>query len=637
MCGIAGWLGPLANSEDYSIRVAKALNHRGPDAQGVQRWKEATLIHTRLSIIDLSPAGEQPIANEDKTVWTIFNGEIYNHKDLRRKLEAKGHKFVGSSDAEIFPHLYEEFGMAFLEKLHGMFAIAIFDVRTRTLTLARDRFGIKPLFYAPGNKRLGFASEITALRQLPDIDDRIDRQAISDFTALLYIPAPETFLVGVCALRPGEILEAHLDGHEMQWKTRFFHKWAISPDPSLSLSQATDRAEALLAAATSRQLESDVPLGSLLSGGIDSSLVSAGAQRMLEDGLRTFNVRFPENKYDETWAALAVAKHIGSQHQVLTMDRGVGTWEKITTLLRHAGQPFADTSIFAVSAVCRLMRKHVTVALSGDGGDEGFGGYNFYWQLARIVSFQKAPSFFWKNVAKLLWPLSNLGIVRGSFPDRMKFLADADETAIIQSMFCWLSDEEHRNLFYEEDHLLPVKRLFDPQWEYHLPSGASRLERISARATEVNVRLTLPNDFLFKVDIASMKEGLEVRVPMLDEDLFAFALSLPHHLKVKGRNCKRVLRAIAERQLPINVAEKPKQGFGIPVDTWVNSDFKARLREELLGSGSKLSEFYRPGVYRPLVEAFCEGRPFHGLSRQGLYQRVIMFLSLHLAFDRQTH
>lgn len=636
MCGIAGWMGSMMNSEEHALKLGRFLSHRGPDAQGIQVWPDVTFVHTRLSVIDLSPAGKQPISNENGMVWSIFNGEIYNHQELRESLEARGHKFLGRSDAEIFPHLYEEFGLCFLEHLRGMFAIAIYDVRARRLTLARDRFGIKPLFYAPGNKRLVFASEIRALRQMPGVDDRIDVQALSDFTALLYIPAPETFFLGIRALQPGEILEAYFDEHEIKWETSFFYKWTISPDPTLSLGKAIDQANGLLDAATSRQLESDVPLGSLLSGGIDSSLISAAAQKVLGDRLRTFNVQFPDELYDETWAALAVAKHIGSNHQVLKMESGVGTWEQIIALLQHVGQPFADTSIFAANAVCQLMRKQVTVALSGDGGDEGFGGYNFYWQLERILSFQQIPSLFWKTFATFLFPLVHLGVMQRSFPHRMKFLADADDIAVIQSLFCWLSEEEHRSLIRDK-RLLPVRRFFMPQWDHRLPSNSTRLEKISALATEVNVRLTLPNDFLFKVDMASMKEGLEIRVPMLDEELFAFGLSLPHSLKIEGRNCKKVLRGVAKRRLPFNVAQKPKMGFSIPIDKWVDSHFKVQLKEVLLSSASSLPEFLNPEVYVPMVEAFCGDRGLGNISRQGLYQRIIMLLALHLALDQNIH
>lgn len=635
MCGIAGWLGSLPESENYAARMARTLNHRGPDAHGIRSWPGATLVHARLSIIDLSAAGAQPMANEDGTVWTVFNGEIYNHRELRRCLENHGHIFRGHSDTEVLPHLYEEEGSDFVNRLRGMFALAIYDTRTRTLILARDRFGIKPLFYAPGKDQLAFASEIRALIELPGIDDRPDRQAIYDFAALFYIPAPETFYVGIRALQPGEMLEARLDDDRVSWKTKIYHRWRLAPDPTMSLDQAVERADELLTTAVRRQMESEVPLGSLLSGGIDSSLVSAAAQAALAGGLRTFNVKFADKKYDETWAATAVAEHIGSDHEILDMEEGQGTWDKVTALLLHAGQPFADTSLFAVNAVCRLMRRQVTVALSGDGGDEGFGGYDFYWWIATIAQVQRLPSWFVSLGSLPLVPLAHLELISRSFPERFNGLAHADDTAIVQELFCWVREREHKALCRDTD-LLPVRRLFEPRWEQHLPEGASRLERLSARATEFNIRLVLPNDFLFKVDIASMKESLEVRVPMLDEDLFGFGLMLPHHLKVIGRTCKRVLRGVAKRRLPPAVANKPKMGFAIPVDSWVDAEFKAHLGDTLLGAASRLSEFFNPEVYRPIVEAFYQGNRYPGMSRQGLYQRAIMLLAVSLTLSN-TH
>lgn len=635
MCGFAGWLGPMYRSLGVPERLAQAMYHRGPDDYGIKSWPDVTLVHTRLNIIDLSPTGAQPMANEDLTVWTVFNGEIYNHRELQHHLENRGHAFRGRSDTEILPHLFEEYGVGFVEKLRGMFAFAIYDSRSRTLLLARDRFGIKPLFYAAAKDRLAFASEIRALLELPDIDSRPDRQAIYDFAALFYIPAPETFYTGIRALQPGEILEARLDHNQVSWKTRTWHQWAITPDPGLTLDQATDRADELLTNAVRRQMESDVPLGTLLSGGIDSSLVSTAAQAALGGGLRTFNVRFPEREFDETWAAVAVANHIGSCHATLNMDSVQGTWEHVTNLLRHAGQPFADTSLFAANAVCRLMRQHVTVALSGDGGDEAFGGYDLYWQLARIASWQRLPALLRIGVTALLVPFTGYGIVPERLPQRLRDLNGADNTSIIQSLFCWVREREHEDLC-RDTNLLPIRRLFEPKWDHHLSQRASRLERLSAHATEINSRLTLPNDFLFKVDTASMRESLEVRVPMLDEELFAFGLTLPHRLKVNGSTSKRVLRKVAERKLPFAVASKPKWGFGIPVDTWVDADFKARLRDTLLGPVSRLPEFFRPEVYRPIVEAFCGNRPCAGISRQGLYQRAIMLLSLQLALGSKT-
>jgi asparagine synthase (glutamine-hydrolysing) len=295
----------------------------------------------------------------------------------------------------------------------------------------------------------------------------------------------------------------------------------------------------------------------------------------------------------------------------------------------HAGQPFADTSIFAVHEICRLLRQFVKVALSGDGGDEGFGGYHTYSDLMRIVRGQTIPPLLWQGAAKFLESFGSLG--RSEWWARqIRSLMGADDIAIVQYLFCWIREEEHKNLC-RDMHLLPIRRLFEPEWEYRFPSRNSRLERLSAHVTELNVRLKLANDYLFKVDTASMRQSLEIRVPMLDEDLFDFGLSLPHNLKANKRVCKRVLREVSRRYLPPAVANKPKMGFGIPVDKWVDSDFKRKLKEALLGPSSCLPEYFHPGAYRPIIEAFCEGRSLSGVSREGLYQRVIMLLSVDLA------
>ncbi|GJL62958.1 MAG: asparagine synthetase B [Nitrospirales bacterium] len=634
MCGIGGWLGHLPNSKSYAMRMAKVLHHRGPDALGIKAWLNAGLIHTRLSILDLSTAGAQPMTNETQTIWVVFNGEIYNHKDLRRELESKGHVFKGHSDAEVLPHLYEEEGLLFVSRLKGMFAVAIYDTRSHMLVLTRDRFGIKPLFYAFGRDRFTFASEINAILEFPGIDERPDRQAVYDFAALCYIPAPETFYQGIRAIEPGELLVAQLSANDISLKAQYYHQWESAPDFGLSLNYAVEEASERILIAVRQQMESDVPLGALLSGGIDSSLVSAAAQFALNgNSLKTFNVRFSDLAYDETWAAHSVAEHIRSEHRTLEMGECHGTWQQITDLLLAMGQPFADTSIFAVNKVCRLMRQHVTVALSGDGGDEGFGGYQHFSRIGAITTLQAFPRALIKYIAMFSKLPVHLGLVPSSYPQRIRDFTTADDTKIIQTLLCWVRDEEHERLCFDEG-LLPIRRFFEPKWSNHLSRKSSRLERLSAHATEVDTRLLLPNDFLFKVDMASMKESLEVRIPMLDESLYAFGLTLPHNLKVKGKTTKRILRVIAESRIPLNVARKPKWGFGIPMDTWVDSEFKIKLRESLLGSSSNLPEFFRPEVYRPIIEAFCDGRPHQIISRQGLWQRAIMLLAVHLYAEK---
>jgi asparagine synthase (glutamine-hydrolysing) len=301
-------------------------------------------------------------------------------------------------------------------------------------------------------------------------------------------------------------------------------------------------------------------------------------------------------------------------------------------MLAHCGQPFADTSLFAVNAVCRRMREHVTVALSGDGGDEAFSGYGIYWRLARIAGYQNVPPPLWYGAAALMVPLACARVVPAHWPARFGDLARADGTSVIQSLFTWFSEKQHRELC-RATNLLPVRRLFERQWECHLPRSASRVEDLSALASEMNIRLLLANDFLFKVDAASMKESLEIRVPMLDEDLFAFGLSLPHRLKVRAQTCKLVLREIAKRKLPAEVAAKSKGGFGVPVDSWVDANFRRQLRDVLLGPRSRLPEFFHPEFYRPRIEAFCDNRPFFTLSRDVLYQFAIMLLSIQVTLE----
>lgn len=635
MCGIAGWLGYVNNGEKVASRIMQLMHHRGPDMQGFRQWPQATLVHTRLSIIDLSFDGVQPMFNERQNICTVLNGEIYNHRHLRSELEIRGHKFKGYSDAEVLPHLYEEFGKEFVKKLRGMFAIALYDSENKTLILARDRLGIKPLFYAPGAKMFAFASEIKALSSIPEVDFQPNPQAIYDFAALLFIPAPDTFYQQIKAVQPSELIEVQIDAKgRVEYHASVYHRWAIASNSPLKFSEVIERSDDLIKTAVKQQWESDVPLGILLSGGLDSSLISVAAKKSGVKDIQTFNVQFPDNNYDETWAAQAIAKHIGSNHMTLKINRKEGSWEYVTNMLLCLGQPFADTSLFAVNAICQLAKQYVTVAISGDGGDEVFSGYYFYGLIPIIERLQRLPLLFWRCISNCLAPLNYLTRLDTSLFQRIHSLTGVDDSSIVQNLFCWLSEIEHRNLCLGT-HLLPIRRLFEPQWEYSSLPKRPRFERLFAHATEVNIRLLLPNDFLFKVDMASMRESLEVRIPMLDENLVEFGLKVPCDFKVKGMRSKVILREIAKKELPSRVARKRKQGFGIPVDIWVDMEFKTLLRETLLNPSSCLQEFFRKDIYRLWVEAFCQDYSLPGISRVGLYQRVIMLLALHLALDRK--
>ena len=633
MCGIAGWIGEVRDAHARGVEetMLSRLSHRGPDGRGCRAFEGARLLHTRLAIIDLSPAGDQPMGDELGRIWVVFNGEIYNHRELRAELEAKGHRFRGHGDSEVLPHLYEEEGAELFARLRGMFALALWDDSAKRLLLARDRFGIKPLFYAPSadGENLAFASEIRALRALPGLDASPDPQAVSDLAALLYVPAPATFFRGVRSLEPGHLLDARLEGGRVRWSERAWHRWTIAPDLSLARDEAVERADRLLAAAVERELESDVPLGALLSGGIDSSLVASAAVAKAP-GLQTFNVRFPDKDFDETDAAVAVARHTGTAHRTLDFGDEDAGLESIADLLRHAGQPFGDTSIFAARAIARRMRSHVTVALSGDGGDEAFGGYDLFWQIPALARFRALPAPVSALARAAAGLLARTGAVRRTLPRRLAELAGADDTELVQALSTWLRPAEHDALTGGNG-ALPVRRLFEKRWEHRLPPGASVTERLSAHATEIAIRMTLPNDYLFKVDTASMRESLEVRVPLLDEDLVDFGLTMPHAWKVRGRRGKRLLREVAARRLPESIRRRPKRGFGVPLDTWMSPGARGALAEEVLSASSPISGIYRREAYEPWIRAFARGDRLETISRQSLFQRAILLFSVSRA------
>ena len=628
MCGIAGWIGRIQDARIAGNVFARELRHRGPDGTGVRTWPGAGLVHRRLSIIDLSARGAQPIANEDESILAVVNGEIYNHRELQRELEARGHVFRGRSDSEVLPHLYEEHGQELFGRLKGMFAAAIYDARAGRLLVGRDRFGIKPVFYGRTGDAVVFASELNALTCAPGFDRAIDAQSVSDYLALSYVPAPRTFFRDARALEPGTLLDCRFAGERVTLTVQPYFRWS-SRRADMPVTDAVSRADALIDAGVARQMESDVPLGSLLSGGIDSSLVSAAAQRHLAGELRTFNVRFADPEYDESWAAEAVARHIGSLHTSLDMDPRPD-WDTVCGLLLHCGQPFADSSLFAVAAVSEAMRGHVTVALSGDGGDEAFAGYASFARIPAMATWGRLPRPA-HLVARAVAPaLSALGLAPSRLPQRLAELQGASDATLMQLIHCWLRPAEHRSLS-RIDGGEPVTRLFERTWSPNGDDG--RLDTLADHLTEVSLRVVMPNDYLFKVDTASMRHGLEMRLPFLDEDLVAFGLSLPYATKAGRGVTKRVLRGVAAGRLPSAVVEKPKWGFSLPLDVWLPPRMKRTVQEFIEDGRSSLREYVDPAVYLPWLEAFVEGRDAPNVSRAGLYTRVLMLWSLQLHLD----
>lgn len=627
MCGLAGWIGHRTVADETVAAVEAALRHRGPDGSGSRTFEHAGLIHTRLAVIDLSPLGAQPMANEDETVWVVFNGELYNHHELRRDLERRGHRFRGSSDTEVLPHLYEEYGIGMFERLRGMFAVAVLDLKASTLALGRDRFGIKPMFFTHGNAAVAFASEIRALRCFPDVDLRVDRQAISDYAALLYIPSPLTLFRGIEALEPGCAALLRLTPAGVQVERSRFHRWAPTIDTELELHAAGDRADELVRQAVGRQLESDVPLGSMLSGGIDSSLVSAAAQIGLGGDLLSFNVRPASSDLDETAFAREVADHLGTRHTTVPMPEGAADWGTLTSFLGDLGQPLADPALFAVAAVSRAMRQHVTVALSGDGGDELFGGYRIFWKLGVLSRLRTLPTPMLGAAGMGLRTLAAAGFVGSTVPGQVTALAGVDDTTVVQSLYTSVDTAEHAALLVDAGGVEPISRLFERTWDVDATT-MSRVDRLSSHTIEAGVRLLLADKFLFKSDMGSMRESLEVRVPLLDEDLADFALSLPHRLRVERRAGKRVLREVARRHVPEAIASRPKHGFAIPLERWVDDGVRRSVREALVDDACRLRDHFVPETYEPWITAFSEGRQIEGMTQKGLSDRVLMLVAL---------
>ena len=634
MCGIAGRfdLSPLAPAPGWSERAARLLAHRGPDGEGRFRDEYCELVHRRLALIDLSPTGDQPLANEDGSVLVIFNGEIYNHPELRIGLQRRGHRFRGTSDTEVLVHLYEDMGERMVDRLRGIFAFAIYDRRRRSLLLARDRFGVKPLFYASIGREWVFGSEIKAIAAHPRFRAAIDRQACYDYLGLGYVPEPATGFANVRALSPGATLRIAVDGRSGQEST--YHRSAAQPESRQSEAQATEEAaERLLKSVHAQQL-ADVPVAALLSGGIDSSLVVAAHCRTSATQVTTFNVRFPDARDDETAEALAVADHCRTRHNVIDLSDQALSTDAILDLAKHFDQPFADTSFIPTYGISRAIREQgIICALSGDGGDEAFGGYPSFWRLNRLVQLMRLPEWLQDAARGAGERLVGWTEDLGRQVSKAVSLARAGREALgplLAGLANYINEEQKAELVSAEARvgLDPVYRLYETAGSAEPEPGD--LQTLSQRLTESLFAVSLPSDMLRKVDMMSMRASIEVRVPLLDEAVVGLGLSLPHELKTDGRSGKRVLRALADRWLPRRVAKHPKHGFQIPLDRMVGSGFHAALHDLLLGPASQTRGVFDQTLVSRWLRAFREKAGGGELSRGGLYQRIFTTLGLEL-------
>jgi len=557
----------------------------------------------------------------------VYNGEIYNHRELRAELQRRDHAFRGTSDTEVLVHLYEEEGVRFVERLRGIFAFALYDRRRCTLLLARDRFGVKPLFLATVNGQWVFASEIKAIAALAEFRPELDRQACFDYLGLGYVPEPATGFANVRALPHGTTLSISPDGvHESR-----FYQVTTRPDPARRLPQAADEAADLLLRAVGGQAVADVPVAALLSGGIDSSLVVAAHRRSSPRPTATFNVRFPDAGDDETPVALAVAGHCSTQHQVIDLADHTLSPDAVLDLLRHFDQPFADTSLIPTYWISRAIRERgIICTLSGDGGDEAFGGYPSFWRLNRLVQLMRLPEWVRQATRGAGSRLAGWTRDLGRQVSKAAALAEAgrdDPAVVLAGLANYLSEEQKAELVPAEARaeLAPAYRLYEgPDAE------PANLEVLSQRLTETLFAVSLPSDMLRKVDMMSMRASIEVRVPLLDEDVVSLGLALPHRLKTDGRTGKRVLRALAARWLPRAVAEHPKHGFQIPLDVMVPPDFHVALNDLLLADTARTRGVLDGVLLRRWLQAFRNRTAGGTLSRGGIYQRAFTALGLEL-------
>ncbi|HLH07356.1 MAG TPA: asparagine synthase (glutamine-hydrolyzing) [Terriglobales bacterium] len=624
MCGICG----IVDRQDVAIdpsllsRMNARLWHRGPDEGGEWIHRSTGLAMRRLAIIDLK-GGQQPMFNEDGNIAIVFNGEIYNYRDLRDKLVTAGHRFATHSDTETVIHTYEQYGPEGLARLNGMFALAIWDRREQILLLARDRAGKKPLYYCLTDGRIVFSSEMASLLEHPQISREIDEVALDNYFALGYTPPPRTIFKKVKQLPPG---------HFLLWKAgtvRIGPYWRLQPRPS-EMRREEEAAEELLSLLKDSvriRLYSDVPFGALLSGGVDSSLVVGLMSQLMDRPVQTFTVGFSDKELDESRYAAQVAKLFRTEHHHI-LARPHNAIELIRKLILHFGEPFADASAVPTYLVSEMARQHVTMALSGDGGDEVFGGYKSYRYHAYAKEYRAVPAPLRSVIRRTARKLNGRG---GHIGRKLKrFVSEAEipvEAAWFNSRSIFTEAELEE--LYTQDfarYISPRERGFQirDSFAYFRATGED-----SAILNHVDYETYLPGDILVKVDRMSMANSIEMRAPLLDFRIAEFAASLPREWKWTSREGKRILKRAARRILPADILNRRKQGFVLPISKWFREDLKDFARETI--SCSDAGHIIRLDYCQSLLDRHVKGVA-GGLDRK--LWSVLCFLLWHREFSR---
>jgi asparagine synthase (glutamine-hydrolysing) len=610
VCGIAGVLDLHGRVVEPALlhRLCKVLAHRGPDDEGYYVNGPVGLGQRRLAILDVA-GGRQPMSNEDGTVWVTFNGEIYNFEDLRRHLDALGHRFATRSDTETIVHAYEQYGPECVKRLRGMFAFGVWDQHARKLLVARDRVGKKPLFYAEADGQWLFASELQGLLQHPGVGRDVDPTALDDYLTYGYVPAPKTIFAGVYKLPPAHYLTLDV-GPAGGAKIRTERYWQLEYGPKLNVSEA-EAAEGLLEVlreAVRLRMIADVPLGALLSGGIDSSLVVALMSR-LGGRVKTFSIGFEEQDFTELPYARLVAERCATDHHELIVRPDA--LDVLPTLVRHYGEPFADSSAIPTYHVAKLTREHVKVALNGDGGDECLAGYDRYLASRLADRYQRLPVIARTLAIEPFRRLIPEGIPRRSRLRQLKRFLEVAGDPADRRYLRWVTyiSSEHKRSLYAPEFEARLAGHAGEQWLLDVWQRTVRdnLDPLDTLLS-VDVQSYLPYDLLVKMDIASMANSLEARSPFLDHEVMEFCARLPAAYKVRGLTTKYLLKTAGAGLLPGETLTRRKMGFGIPVGYWMRGELKPWVDDVLLAPRALKRGYFAPGALRRLVHAHVDGR-----------------------------
>jgi asparagine synthase (glutamine-hydrolysing) len=570
--------------------MTSALKHRGPDGEGFWVEKNIALGHRRLSIIDLL-SGKQPMCNEDGTIWITFNGEIYNFLELRSDLSEKGHLFKTKSDTEVIVHAYEEWGDECVNRLRGMFAFAMVDRKNGRIFLARDHLGIKPLFYYVDDVSFAFASEIQALKTIKGARFDLDLQGIDQYLCLQYIPAPRTVYNQVKKLPPAHRMSIRFDGKiadpEPYWNINFSPDYRKSPDEWL------EELDSVIQESVKSHLISDVPFGAFLSGGIDSSTIVAYMSQILEKPVKTFSIGFKEEDYNELHYAEIAAKRFGTEHysEIVKPD-ALGI---LPRLVQNYGEPFGDSSAIPTYYVSQLARRHVTMVLSGDGGDELFAGYNSY--SAWLNHIRDKTSL----IKRILYPIAHK-IRPARYPGIQRNEASLENWKLFVQ---YLSNADRRRLWRREHQSLAGAPIAPFEADFKRAEKFTYANRVQY----MDIKNYLPYDILTKVDVASMANSLEVRTPYVDKKVVEFAATIPEKINIRmfskgGWKGKLLLKKLAGKYFPRDFIDRKKMGFGVPIKEWisVNGGWRGEVNERLLSKSSVLLEYFEPLAIQDLLE-----------------------------------